>query len=312
MIGTTSLKTAFQPNLLHLPVSCISPLKEIPPALRKSPKYKQIAASLQHAGLIEPLVVFPIGKDQYWLLDGHLRLEIMKTNGVEDVRCLVATDDETYNYNQRVNFLPPIAEHYMILKALANGVPEERIAAALNVDVGSIRRKRSLLEGICSEAAELLKEKRVTSKALAVLRKMKPIRQVEAVEMMIAANSFSTAFAKALLVATSPEFLSDTATLVTKASPLSPNAIMEEQTSSLLKDLRAAEDSYGIDILNLTVSCRYVEGLLKNGEVKRYLSKHHTELLKEIEQLLAEVERDRSRRPVLPPAGSRKFASWAS
>jgi hypothetical protein len=312
MTGATSLKTAFQPTLRVLPVPCLCPLKETPAALRKTHKYRQIAASLQHVGLIEPLVVFSVGNDQYWLLDGHVRLDIMKARGIGEVRCLLATDDETYNYNKRVNSLPAIAEHYMILKALANGVPEDLIAAALSVDVGSIRRKRSLLDGICSEAAELLKEKRVTSRALAVLRKMKPIRQVEAVELMIAANSFSTAFAKAVLIATNPEFLSETTRLEAKSMPAGRNAIMEEETAGLLKDLQAAEDSYGTDILNLTVSCRYVEGLLKNGQVKKYVSKQHPELLKEMEQLLTDVERARSRKPVLRARGFRAFVPWAS
>jgi ParB-like chromosome segregation protein Spo0J len=299
MTGNMSVKTAFRPNLLLLPVPSIIPLKELPVALRKTPKYRQIAASLQHVGLIEPLVVFPVSNDQYWLLDGHVRLDILKADGIGEVRCLLATDDETYNYNQRVNALPPIAEHHMILKALANGVPEDRIAAALNVNVGNIRKKRSLLDGICPEAADLLKDKRVTGKALAVLRKMKPIRQVEAAELMIASNSFSTAFAKALLTVTHSEFLSEPSRPVKpKASSADRKAIMEEETSGLLKDLKSAEDSYGTDILNLTVCCRYVEGLLNNVQVKKYLAKQHPEVLQEIDQLLTEVERDRSKRRV--------------
>jgi len=46
----------------------------------------------------------------------------------------------------------------MILKAIENGVSEERIAKSLNVDVASIRRRWKLPDGICAEAAELLKE----------------------------------------------------------------------------------------------------------------------------------------------------------
>ena len=49
----------------------------------------------------------------------------------------------------------------MILKAIERGVSEERIAKALNVDVESIRRKRRLLDGICTEAAEILKDKHI-------------------------------------------------------------------------------------------------------------------------------------------------------
>jgi ParB-like chromosome segregation protein Spo0J len=288
-----ALKTAFQPNLLVLPVPCIVPLKEVPRTLRKTPKYQQIAASLQHVGLIEPLVVFPIGRDQYWLLDGHVRLDILKANQTGEVKCLLATDDETYNYNKRVNFLPAIAEHRMILKALANGVSEEHIAAALNLDAASIRKKRSLLDGICPEAATLLKEKRVTAKALSVLRKMKPIRQVEAAELMIAANSFSTTFAKAMLIATSPEFLCEPVKPDPKVAPAARRAIMDEETAGLAKGLKAVEDSYGTDVLNFVVSCRYAQALLKNTAIKKYLAKQHPEVLREMEQLLNEVEAEK-------------------
>ena len=300
----TAVKTAFQPNLVVLPIPCIVPLREVKVALRRTSKYQQIAASLQHVGLIEPLVVFPIGKDQYWLLDGHVRLDILKANQVGEVRCLLATDDETYNYNKRVNFLPAIAEHHMILKALANGVSEECIAAALNLDVASIRRKRSLLDGICPEAAAMLKEKRVTGRALAVLRKMKPIRQIEAAELMIASNSFSTTFAKALLLATKPEYLCEPLKPEPKVDAAAREALMEEETSGLLRDLKAVEESYGIDILNLVVSCRYAAGLLKNGAVKRYLAKEHLDLLRELEQLVTEVEAEKSRKGVPQAARS--------
>ena len=42
--------------------------------------------------------------------------------------------DEAYTYNRRVNHAPPVALHFMILKALTKGVRETRLAAALNVD----------------------------------------------------------------------------------------------------------------------------------------------------------------------------------
>ncbi len=92
---------------------------------------------------------------------------------------------------RRVNHLPPIGEHYMILKALKNGVTEQRIAQALSVDVAEIRRKRDLLNGICPEAIELLKTRRVSATGFSTLRKMKPVRQIKCAELMISANSYT-------------------------------------------------------------------------------------------------------------------------
>ena len=64
------------------------------------------------------------------LLDGHLRIQVLKDSGIQAVVCLVATDDEAYTYNKRVNRLAIIQEHRMILTALQKGVSEERLARA--------------------------------------------------------------------------------------------------------------------------------------------------------------------------------------
>jgi hypothetical protein len=51
-----------------------------------------------------------------------------------------------------VNHESHVAQHFMILKALENGVGEVRLADALSVEMGNIRKKRDLLKGICPEA----------------------------------------------------------------------------------------------------------------------------------------------------------------
>jgi hypothetical protein len=75
------------------------------------------------------------------------------------VFCLIATDDEAFTYNKRINRLAPIQEHFMIVRAIERGVSEQRIARALGVNVPRIRQKRALLHGICREVVELLKDK---------------------------------------------------------------------------------------------------------------------------------------------------------
>ena len=67
----------------------------------------------------------------------------------------------------------------MIVRAVERGVPEEKIAKALNVNVASIVRKRTLLDGICEEATDLLKDKMVSGKVFGILKRMKAFRQIE-------------------------------------------------------------------------------------------------------------------------------------
>jgi hypothetical protein len=76
----------------------------------------------------------------------------VKTLGHATAKCLFALDDEGFTYNHKVNRLSAIPEDFMILRAIMNGVSEERIAPSLNVDVSTIRQKCVLLDGICQEA----------------------------------------------------------------------------------------------------------------------------------------------------------------
>lgn len=80
------------------------------PSGRASRSYSQVLSSIKAIGLIEAPVVLadPNNAEAWFLLDGHLRLEALKELGVAEVECLLATDDDTYTYNKRVNRIPPI------------------------------------------------------------------------------------------------------------------------------------------------------------------------------------------------------------
>ena len=203
------IRFACDPKIISVPVGSILPVRTLSPAINKSEKYRRIAASIREVGIIEPLVVYPHanGSTQYVLLDGHIRLAILKEMGQEKVYCLVSLDDEAFTYNHKVNQLSAIQEHFMIMEAIRQGVSEERIAKTLAVDIAAIRRKRDLLDGICSEAVQLLKEKRASIGAFREMRKVKPMRQIEMAELMVAANNFSESYAQCLLAATPQEQL---------------------------------------------------------------------------------------------------------
>ncbi len=74
---------AFEQGLLTVPFDQIAPLYVVTPQKKASIKFKQIAASIHDIGLVEPMVVArdPNSPDQFTLLDGHLRLEVLKDEG---------------------------------------------------------------------------------------------------------------------------------------------------------------------------------------------------------------------------------------
>ena len=292
----SAVKAAFEKQIVVLPIGIIVPQKEITTSHRNGEFYKQLTASLKHIGLIEPLVVYPRGPGDYLLLEGHLRLEILKSIGVTEAKCLLSTDDEAYTYNRHVNHIPAVAQHFMLLEALKTGLTEERIAAALDVSLESIRMRRDLLNGICPEAVQILIDKPIRPQVFALLRKMKPIRQIEAAEHMVAGGTYTIPFAKALLAVTKPEMLEAHPAASSKklqATSSAARSMFEEENEFLLKDLKSVEESYGTDVLALTVSCGYIDRLLQNPKIERYLSRNHMDILETLQQLLS----DSGRRP---------------
>lgn len=283
------VRLACGPEVVEVLLDRILPTRRLEDAVKKTVKFKCIEASVRELGLIEPLVVFPAPKveGQFLLLDGHVRLMILKAMGVVAAGCLVAADDEGFTYNHKVSRLSAIQEHFMILRATKNGVSEERIARSLNVDVASIRQKRELLDGICPEAVELLRDRRATAEALRELRKVQPMRQIEIAELMCAADNFSAGYVKCLVATTPAESLID-GERGKEVRGLSPEDVarMEREMESHAAEFRLIEESHGKNVLNLVLVVGYLRKLADNARVVRYLSQRYPEILVEFQKLV--------------------------
>ena len=110
----------FIPEPITLALDRILPSRKPPEGLQASRKFKQIVASMEAVGLIEPLSVGKADKKtgQHILLDGHMRLLALQQLGYTDAPCLIATDDESYTYNNRINRISSIQEHHMLRRQL--------------------------------------------------------------------------------------------------------------------------------------------------------------------------------------------------
>ena len=272
-----TIKQGFQEKLIELVVEELLPTKSISICVRKCRKYAQVLSSIREVGLIEAPVVAPLKKEKgYLLLDGHLRIMALKELGVARVFCLISTDDETYTYNKYINRLSAIQEHRMIVKAVQSGVSEEKLARVLNLDIGTIRNKKNLLEGICPEAVELLKDKAVPEPVFRVLRKMKAPRQINAAMLMNDQNKFNCNYAKALLDATPAN------QLVNKGKPkketpaiLARQARLEEESLALSREIGSLKEQYGTAMIDMTSMQAYLKSLLGNDAVAKYLRELH-------------------------------------
>src|SRR5580704_4230873 len=261
------VKMAYERQVVVLPLSNILPTKRVPDTVKQAMPYKRIVASIGEVGIVEPLVVARQQDDNepYMLVDGHLRHAALLDLGTREAPCLIADDDEAFTYNKRVNRLATIQEHYMIVKAIERGVSEEKLAKALHVDIKRIKTKRSLLDGVCPEVAEMLKDKSVDAAVFALLRKMKPLRQIEAVELMSAMNNFTARYAQALLAATRREDLAQPDRPKKIGLSAEQMARMEREMDGLQREFKAVSASYGDTVLNLVVAASYLSSLIGNS-----------------------------------------------
>jgi hypothetical protein len=175
----------------------------------------------------------------------------------------------------------------MIQRAIERGVSEEKLAAALNVDLKSIIEKRDLLEGICPEAVELLKDKQIGPKTFRPLRSMAPLRQIEVANLMNDSGVYTQSYALALLAATPQSQLVHTQK-PRKIRGLDEEkmARMEAEMESLQREFRLIEENYAVDVMTLTFAKGYLAALLNNPRIARYLGQNHGDFLEEFQKIV--------------------------
>jgi hypothetical protein len=289
------VSAAFEPEVVPLPLNAMLPLREVTPAHKRTRTYKRIAQATAEIGIVEPLVVYarPEKDGKYILLDGRLRRAALLDLGKTEADCILARDDEAFTYNKRVNAVAPVQEHLMIVRALERGIPEEKLARALNVNIQHIKRRATLLNGICPEVVHLLKDKPVNPVTFDALRKMKPERQIEACSLMASTSNFSSSYAKALVAASKREDI--------KTPPRYPRVsgvttadlrLMEREMTRVQRDFKPTEISYSQDMVALVVVTGYVAKLIRNPRIARYLDDNHPEMLNEFRKIVSAASLD--------------------
>jgi hypothetical protein len=282
---TKHVDTGFLLEPIELAISTLLPSSKLSEGIKATPRYETIAASVREVGIIEPLIVYPEKgmKGAYVVLDGHVRLEILKDLGIANVTCLVAKDDENYTYNHHVNRIAPIQEIRMIRKAVAAGVSEERIAKALNLKTRTIQRNAIRLKGICNEAIEMLKDKPIPEVALSVLRKVKPYRQIEIADLMVRTGCYSASYARTMLMRTpKDQLLPGTG----RPKGLRAEDLLETVSRTSEREFVLATESHGKNVMDLMLVRTYMKKLLDNTRVARFLVQKKPDLLRELQQMV--------------------------
>lgn len=262
--------------------------KALPINVKASVKYNQIKSSIAEVGIIEPVVIY-IGSDGgKTILDGHLRVEAIKDLKMQYLYCLIAKDEESYSYNRYLNRITVVQEHRMIIKAVEDGVSEEKLSEALNISVSALKDKFKLLNGICQEVIVILADKPAPKAIFSILRKMKTARQIEVVDTMITLNNFSRKFALSLLHTTSENMLNNPKDLKLIEKDTARNlARMEREMIATEMKSKQLENVYGTNTLKLAVIISHVKSLLSNYAVLNWLIDNNPDYLKQLKKIAA-------------------------
>ncbi|PYJ85512.1 MAG: chromosome partitioning protein ParB [Verrucomicrobia bacterium] len=265
-MNVNEMRLGFEMKTKELSLELILPIRKI-----KSPhnlrRYQAIVKSIREVGMIEPLVVHP-QKDKsgtFLLLDGHLRIFALKQLGKIVAECIISNDDECFTYNARINRLPPIQCHKMIVKAIRNGVNPERLATALDMPLNVI-----------------------SEKAIRLLKKVKPLRQIEIAELLVSANNYSLGYVEALILGTPSDQRMNPAE-PKKKTGLSAEELagMEREMESLEKDFKAVKASFTENMMCLTCARGYIKKLLNNAKVVRFLNANFSDIISGFEGIVA-------------------------
>ena len=121
---------------------------------------------------------------------------------------------------------------------------------------------------------------------------MKAARQVEAVELMIAADKITGPHAEAPLKATPPEQRTDTASTkpdIPQGDLLEKIVKLEKEMSQAQTKYKDAEANYGSDLLNLVVARGYLSKLISTPTMKDYLTQNCPDILDTFELVVNTV-----------------------
>ena len=97
-------------------------------------------------------------------------------------------------------------------------------------------------------------------------------------------GNYTKAYVAALVARTKAEFVVEPPKKKARPSP-GGLAQMDAEMQALEKDILGANESYGRDVVNLTLAQRYVKRLLENAKVVKYLAAKHADVLTEFQRM---------------------------
>ena len=117
------------------------------------------------------------------------------------------------------------------------------------------------------------------------LKRLKPMRQIEVSEMMIAMNRFSMTYAKSLVASTPQHMLTKDERKSMKGISSEQLEKMERESTNLEREFKLIENEYGADHLDLVLATGYLCRMLGNARMVGHLAQFFPEILAEFQSI---------------------------
>ena len=164
-----TIKSVVQRRTDEIPIDAVSPNPDQPRTNFKKEALEELASSIQKDGLLQPILVRPLGGQKYQIIAGERRWQACKLVGLKTVpvRIKEADDDQALELalveNVQRSDLNPIEEAYGYRRMMERrNLTQSEVAQAMSKGRSTVANALRLLE-LPEEAQQLLFEEKITA-----------------------------------------------------------------------------------------------------------------------------------------------------
>ena len=164
-----TIKSVVQRRTDEVPLESVSPNPDQPRTNFKQEEIEELAASIEKDGLLQPILVRPVGTGKYQIIAGERRWQACRSIGMKTVpiRIKEADDDKALELalveNIQRSDLNPIEEAYGYRRMMERrNLTQSEVAQAMSKGRSTVANALRLLE-LPEEAQQLLFEEKITA-----------------------------------------------------------------------------------------------------------------------------------------------------
>lgn len=147
---------------------------------------------------------------------------------------------------------------------------------------------RELVRGICPDVLGVLRDSPVKTKIFGLLQKVLPARQLEIARLMVALDRVRLTYARVLVALTPQALLVSPSVTRTQLAGIDANrfAAMETELAALSQQFLSNAEQLGSWRLELVAARGYLNRLLDNARLVRYLARNFAGALSEFQKMI--------------------------